>query len=156
VPAGGDKVRRNARGEPFEIEFLDYDESIQRVTGPYVKNLEQLGIRATMRTADAAQYQRRLKAYDFDVVTTRFVLRQNPEVATWLLSFVDFILFRQGRLVRRRRQGLVVGRGRRTRTLRGIAAGAGRQGAAQERESAQQLPRMEPCRMDRHADTPQE
>ncbi len=80
IPASGEKIRRNGKGERFEIEFLDYEESIQRVTGPYVKNLEQLGIRATMRTVDPAQYQRRFKSYDFDVVTSRFVLRLTPGV----------------------------------------------------------------------------
>ena len=35
---------------------------------------------------------------DNDVRTTRFVLGQEPEVAAWLLTIIDFILFRQGRL----------------------------------------------------------
>lgn len=35
---------------------------------------------------------------DSDVRTTRFVLREEPEVAAWLLTFIDFILFRQGKL----------------------------------------------------------
>lgn len=38
-----------------------------------------------------------------DVRTTRFVLRQEPDVAAWLLTFIDFILFRQGKLPEERR-----------------------------------------------------
>ena len=38
-----------------------------------------------------------------DVRTSRFVLRQEPEVAAWLLTFLDFILFRQGRIATEQR-----------------------------------------------------
>jgi len=38
-----------------------------------------------------------------DVRTSRFVLRQNPEVAAWLLTILDFILFRQGKLAAEQR-----------------------------------------------------
>ena len=40
---------------------------------------------------------------DGDVRTTRFVLRQEPDVAAWLLTIIDFILFRQGKLADERR-----------------------------------------------------
>jgi microcin C transport system substrate-binding protein len=80
IPASGERVRRNAKGEAFEIEFLDYESSFQRITSPYVANLAKIGIRASMRTVDPAQYQRRFKSFDFDVVTSRFVLRLTPGV----------------------------------------------------------------------------
>jgi hypothetical protein len=35
---------------------------------------------------------------DGEARTTRFVLGQEPEAAAWLLSIIDFILFRQGKL----------------------------------------------------------
>lgn len=35
---------------------------------------------------------------DGEVRTTRFVLGQEPEIAAWLLTIIDFILFRQGKL----------------------------------------------------------
>lgn len=37
-----------------------------------------------------------------EVRTTRFVLSQEPEVAAWLLSLIDFIRFRQGKLAEER------------------------------------------------------
>jgi microcin C transport system substrate-binding protein len=54
-------------GEPFRIEFLDYDPSLQPHAGGFVKNLKLLGIDATMRTVDATQYQKRLDEFDFDM-----------------------------------------------------------------------------------------
>lgn len=68
----------DANGEPFVLEFLMYQPSFERVIGPYVKNLERLGIRATMRFVDAAQYVERVKAFDFDLVTARFSPPETP------------------------------------------------------------------------------
>lgn len=68
----------DANGEPFALEFLMYQPSFERVIGPFVKNLERLGIRATMRFVDAAQYVERVKAFDFDLVTARFSPPETP------------------------------------------------------------------------------
>ncbi|MBL8200626.1 MAG: hypothetical protein JNK40_06610 [Chromatiales bacterium] len=40
---------------------------------------------------------------DGDLRTTRFVLRDEPDVAAWLLTILDFILYRQGKLPDERR-----------------------------------------------------
>jgi microcin C transport system substrate-binding protein len=49
----------NADGEPFELEFIDFSDSFFAVTGPYFQNLKLLGIEATNRLVDPAQYERR-------------------------------------------------------------------------------------------------
>ncbi|WP_069882196.1 extracellular solute-binding protein [Bosea sp. BIWAKO-01] len=56
-------------GKPLEIEFLDFQASLQPHTQPFQANLKRLGINATSRIVDAAQYQRRLDEFDFDVVS---------------------------------------------------------------------------------------
>ncbi len=58
---------RLPNGQPFTIEFLDFDPSLQPHAGGLVKNLKLLGIEATMRTVDPAQYQKRTDEFDFDV-----------------------------------------------------------------------------------------
>jgi microcin C transport system substrate-binding protein len=60
-------VLRLANGQPFTIEFLDYEPSLQPHVGGLVKNLRLLGIDATIRTVDATQYQKRTDEYDFDI-----------------------------------------------------------------------------------------
>jgi microcin C transport system substrate-binding protein len=55
-----------------------YEASFERIIAPYVKNLQAIGVNATMRRVDSAQYQRRVKTFDFDVVTQRFVMRLTP------------------------------------------------------------------------------
>jgi len=82
---GGDKqittkTLRNAKGKTFDIEFLIYDSSFERVIAPYIKNLEAIGVQATIRRVDPAQYERRVKSFDFDVVTQRYIMRLTPGV----------------------------------------------------------------------------
>jgi microcin C transport system substrate-binding protein len=73
-------MRVNGKGEPFELEILTFEPSFERLTAPYVKNLKLLGIDARIRMVDPAQYQQRLKNFDFDVTTERYVMRNTPGV----------------------------------------------------------------------------
>ena len=57
----------NQRGEPMEFEILLSDATWERITLPFVKNLERLGIKARVRTVDPAQYQKREQDFDFDM-----------------------------------------------------------------------------------------
>jgi microcin C transport system substrate-binding protein len=75
---GGKRV--NAKGETLDLEFLIVDPTQERVLTSYVENLTRLGLAVSIRRIDAAQYQRRLKTFDFDVVTTRYSLRSTPGV----------------------------------------------------------------------------
>ena len=65
----GGKLVNKASGEPFTVEFLAFDGSAERYILPYRQQLERIGIGASLRVVDAAQYQNRVRAFDFDVVT---------------------------------------------------------------------------------------
>ena len=59
----------NARsGEPFTAEFLVEDPASERFVLFYKPSLERLGIAASVRTVDSAQYENRLRQWDFDIV----------------------------------------------------------------------------------------
>jgi microcin C transport system substrate-binding protein len=73
-------VRVNAKGEPLKLEILSFEPAFERLTAPYVKNLKLLGIDAKIRMVDAAQYQQRLKDFDFDITTERYSMRNTPGV----------------------------------------------------------------------------
>lgn len=62
-------VLKLPNGQPFEIEFLDSNPALQPHTQPFQANLKRLGINATSRFVDPAQYQRRLDEFDFDMIT---------------------------------------------------------------------------------------
>jgi microcin C transport system substrate-binding protein len=73
-------TRQNARGEPLTIEILIFSPSFERIILPYIKNLKAIGVDASLRRVDPAQYERRVKAFDFDIVTQRYSMRLTPGV----------------------------------------------------------------------------
>ena len=56
-------------GKPFNIEFLDASPVFQPHLEPFQANLKRLGINATSRIVDAAQYKRRTNEFDYDIVS---------------------------------------------------------------------------------------
>ena len=73
-----DGKRVTPKGERVTIEFLSDEPQFQPHHLPYIKNLAVLGIDATFRLVDAAQYQLRLKNYDFDLTIERFQFDSTP------------------------------------------------------------------------------
>ena len=71
---------RNAEGQPLTVEILIDSPSFERIAAPYIKNLKAIGVDATMRRVDAAQYERRMKDFDFDMTTQRYALRLTPGI----------------------------------------------------------------------------
>lgn len=74
-------VLRNKSGKEFTIEFLSVSPAFERIISPYIQNLRTLGIKAKIRMVDSSQYERRLKDFDFDVTTSRFVLGLTPGIS---------------------------------------------------------------------------
>ncbi len=70
----------NDKGERLTIEFLDFEAMFERITVPYIENLKKIGVDASWRLVDPAQYQRRVKSFDFDVATQRYSLRLTPGI----------------------------------------------------------------------------
>ena len=62
------KLTHKATGRTMEFEILLVSPLFERIVLPFKKNLARLGITATVRTVDSAQYRRRLDDFDFDVV----------------------------------------------------------------------------------------
>jgi len=78
VATRADGRRITPTGEPFEIEFLITDPSSERVLGRFVQNLERLGVTVLQRKVDEAQYQRRAKSFDYDIISARFTMQLTP------------------------------------------------------------------------------
>ena len=65
-----DQVMVNAKtSELFTVEFLAEDPSFERVFLFYKPSLDRLGLTVTVRTVDEAQYENRLRTWDFDIMT---------------------------------------------------------------------------------------
>ncbi|AWK86406.1 extracellular solute-binding protein [Azospirillum thermophilum] len=66
------KLTNSRTGEVMSIEFLDGSGALGRVVQPYVEALRRVGIDASFRIVDTAQYQARTDEFDFDVVIANF------------------------------------------------------------------------------------
>jgi len=76
-------------GQPMTFEILIDEPSFERIALPFVKNLERLGVAARVRTVDAAQYEYRLKHFDFDMTVVVFAQSLSPgneQVDYWASS----------------------------------------------------------------------
>jgi microcin C transport system substrate-binding protein len=63
--------KRQRDGQVLQFEILLNGPSFERVSLPFAQNLKRIGIDATIRNVDTAQYDSRTKTYDFDMVVMR-------------------------------------------------------------------------------------
>lgn len=73
-----DGALRDAAGRAFAFEILLGASEEERIVGPFVDALATLGVSATARTVDAAQYQARRNDYDYGMVVNRWGLSLSP------------------------------------------------------------------------------
>ena len=77
VVRDGKLVNRNFQ-EPFKFEILLISPAFERIVLPFVRNLKRLGIEASVRTVDTAQYRKRTDDFDFDMVVSTFGQSLSP------------------------------------------------------------------------------
>ncbi|HEY6669882.1 MAG TPA: extracellular solute-binding protein, partial [Methyloceanibacter sp.] len=65
-------------GQQMKVEFLLVSQLFERIVQPYLRNLERLGIKGTIRMVDSAQYTRRLNRFDYDIVVSTFAQSDSP------------------------------------------------------------------------------
>ncbi len=63
------KMVNKKSGEPFSMEFLAEDPTFERVFLFYKPSLDRLGIDVSVRTVDEAQFENRIRSWDFDIIT---------------------------------------------------------------------------------------
>lgn len=74
----GNSRRHQSTGEPLTIEFLNYDTGFDRIVLPFKHNLARIGVDLSIRIIDAAQYENRLKSYDFEMITEGYAQSHVP------------------------------------------------------------------------------
>jgi microcin C transport system substrate-binding protein len=65
-------------GKALTFEILLIDPLFERISQPFIQNLERLGVKARLRTVDTAQYQNRINEFDFDVIVGTFGQSESP------------------------------------------------------------------------------
>lgn len=67
-------------GRPFAFEILLGQGADEQVAGIYAEALKRLGVVASVRIVDAAQYQARRNDYDYDMIVNTWALSLSPGV----------------------------------------------------------------------------
>ena len=62
-----EKLVNDKTGEQFAFEFLLAQPEFERVVLPFARNLARIGARMDVRTVDPAQYENRMRNFDYDM-----------------------------------------------------------------------------------------
>jgi microcin C transport system substrate-binding protein len=57
-------------GEQMRFEILLVSKEFERIVLPFVRNLQRLGVDASVRLVDSSQYINRLRSFDFDLIVS--------------------------------------------------------------------------------------
>jgi len=69
---------QNDKGENLKVELLVDDEDFVRIDSPWVENMKAIGIDASIRMVDSAQYTARQLEFDFDLLMMALSLTATP------------------------------------------------------------------------------
>ena len=86
------KLVNKETGAPFKFEILLYSKDFERVVLPFLKNLEKLGIDASVRLMDSSQYIKMVQDFEFDMVIYSFRQSNSPgneQRDFWYSGFAD-------------------------------------------------------------------
>ncbi len=64
----GKRIHKDT-GEELTVEFMMRQRTFERVIAPMRKDLKRLGIKSNFRLVDDSQYQKRVEAKDFDIIS---------------------------------------------------------------------------------------
>ena len=65
-------------GEPFAMDLMIRQPSVEKIGLAWRKTLERLGIELGVRVVDSAQYEKRVEDFDFDVITNLWLFTESP------------------------------------------------------------------------------
>ncbi|ESZ26434.1 MULTISPECIES: extracellular solute-binding protein [unclassified Mesorhizobium] len=68
----------NDKGERLRVEMLAEDDGIVRIYTPWSENMKAIGIDASIRQIDSAQYEQRHSNYDFDLALLHWSIGATP------------------------------------------------------------------------------
>lgn len=72
------RLTHSDTGEVMDIEFLLGSPGFERIISPFIENLARVGISATIRTVEPAQYLNRAREKDYDMIVATFGQSLSP------------------------------------------------------------------------------
>ncbi|GBU18462.1 MULTISPECIES: extracellular solute-binding protein [Methylobacterium] len=74
----GGKMVDAKTGQPLTVEFIEASAAFERVILPFAAQLRLIGIDSSLRVIDPAQYQNRLRSFDFEITTNNWPESLSP------------------------------------------------------------------------------
>jgi microcin C transport system substrate-binding protein len=74
----GGVLKNEKTGKELTFEILLIDPLFERISQPLIQNLLRLGVKATLRTIDTAQYINRVNAFDYDMIVFTYGESESP------------------------------------------------------------------------------
>ena len=68
----GGKLVKAGTGEPFKLEIMTADPETERQSSPFIQNLQQAGLDASLRIVTPVEWEKRIDDLDFDVWSGSF------------------------------------------------------------------------------------
>ncbi|MEM1235358.1 MAG: extracellular solute-binding protein [Pseudomonadota bacterium] len=87
IPNPDNNGLREKDGVVLSVAFLESSPAFDRIINPYVENLRNIGIDASLERVDPAQEQERTRSFDFDMTTQGWSLGYEP--STGLKQWFD-------------------------------------------------------------------
>lgn len=72
------KILDDGSVQTLEFEILHYSSTFERWVLPFIKNLKRMGVKASFRVVDSAQFQQRTAGFDFDMLIGGFGQSGSP------------------------------------------------------------------------------
>lgn len=75
---GKDGIRVSGDGQRLAFEIIDSNPMFERWVLPFIANLKKIGVEATFRVLDPAQYQNRMNEFDYDMTILPIAQSDSP------------------------------------------------------------------------------
>ncbi len=88
----GNTLVNKATGAPFAFEIMVTTKEDERLALAFQRTLQRIGITTTIRNVDAAQYQERRNAFDFDMIRYTWAASLSPgneQLNRWSSAVAD-------------------------------------------------------------------
>lgn len=82
-----DKWLADKSGQIFTLEILNNADGFNRIYNPMIKNLQAIGINASVRMAEAATYQKRQLDFDYDMISFASSSSATPDRTTLAVMY---------------------------------------------------------------------
>jgi peptide/nickel transport system substrate-binding protein len=88
----GDTLVNKASGDPFSFEIMVATKEDERLALAYQRTMSRIGIKASVRSVESSQYQKRRQTFDYDMIRYTWTVSLSPgneQLNRWSTASAD-------------------------------------------------------------------